>query len=97
MTVKSNPDGLPAEGPMVATLVSDELSKISGTSKPEHEHIEGNALLLDKEGRIRRLPIPSTNPNDPLSFKPWEKAAVIICCCWFCKFMAQRTYLSASG
>ncbi|KAL2409304.1 putative MFS-type transporter [Exophiala dermatitidis] len=48
-----------------------------------HEHIEGNALLLDREGRIRRLPIPSHDPNDPLNFRTWEKTAVIVCCCWF--------------
>ncbi|KAH7007853.1 major facilitator superfamily domain-containing protein [Microdochium trichocladiopsis] len=46
-------------------------------------HVAGDALLLDKQGNIRRLPIPSNDPNDPLNFKTWEKAATIFCCCWF--------------
>ncbi|KAK8125216.1 HOL1 [Apiospora kogelbergensis] len=50
---------------------------------PSRQHIEGNALLVDKHGQIRRLPIPSSSPNDPLNWKTWEKSAVILCCCWF--------------
>ncbi|KAK7951318.1 uncharacterized protein PG986_007046 [Apiospora aurea] len=50
---------------------------------PSQQHVEGNALLVDKQGQIRRLPIPSNSPNDPLNWKPWEKAAVVFCCCWF--------------
>ncbi|KXJ91870.1 hypothetical protein Micbo1qcDRAFT_174888 [Microdochium bolleyi] len=29
------------------------------------------------------LPVPLTDPNDPLNFKTWEKAATIFCCCLF--------------
>ncbi|EWZ99605.1 hypothetical protein NW765_005585 [Fusarium oxysporum] len=46
-------------------------------------HAEGNALLVDAHGHIRRLPVPSNNPNDPLNWKPWQKWAVIGTCCWF--------------
>ncbi|EXM23848.1 Major facilitator superfamily [Fusarium oxysporum f. sp. vasinfectum] len=46
-------------------------------------HAEGNALLVDAHGNIRRLPVPSNNPNDPLNWKPWQKWAVIGTCCWF--------------
>ncbi|KAG5748826.1 hypothetical protein H9Q70_008505 [Fusarium xylarioides] len=46
-------------------------------------HAEGNALLVDAHGNIRRLPVPSSNPNDPLNWKPWQKWAVIGTCCWF--------------
>lgn len=57
------------------------------TEKPsdaaEATHVVGDALLLDKHGKIRRLPIPSNDPNDPLNYKTWEKAATIFCCCWF--------------
>ena len=49
------------------------------------EHAEGNAFLVDKHGAVRKVPVPSNNPNDPLNFKPWEKWAVIITCCWFCE------------
>ncbi|CAI4219805.1 unnamed protein product [Parascedosporium putredinis] len=51
------------------------------------EHAEGNAFLVDKHGAVRRVPVPSNNPNDPLNFKPWEKWAVIVTCCWFCNYI----------
>lgn len=54
------------------------------------EHAEGNAFLVDKHGAVRRVPVPSNNPNDPLNFKPWEKWAVIATCCWFCKFCSAQ-------
>ncbi|KAI1873993.1 uncharacterized protein JN550_002572 [Neoarthrinium moseri] len=54
----------------------------ASTSKTD-QHIEGNALLVDKHGKVRRLPVPSSDPNDPLNWKRWEKYAVIFCCCWF--------------
>ncbi|KAK7989079.1 hypothetical protein PG989_009394 [Apiospora arundinis] len=53
------------------------------TEASRQQHVEGNALLVDKQGQIRRLPIPSNSPNDPLNWKAWEKSAVIFCCCWF--------------
>ena len=53
---------------------------------PSHsDHAEGNALLVDKHGAVRKVPVPSGNPNDPLNFKPWEKWGVIVTCCWFCE------------
>lgn len=55
------------------------------TEASRQQHVEGNALLVDKQGQIRRLPIPSNSPNDPLNWKAWEKSAVIFCCCWFCE------------
>ena len=64
---------------------SDVPSGTLKASKPVHEHIEGNALLVDSDGCVRRLPIASSDPNDPLNYKPWERAAIIVCCCWFCK------------
>jgi hypothetical protein len=50
-------------------------------------HVAGDALLIDGQGAIRCLPIPSNDPNDPLNFKTWEKIATIFCCCWFCKWI----------
>ncbi|KAJ9144564.1 hol1 protein (member of major facilitator superfamily) [Pleurostoma richardsiae] len=66
-----------------AKSASNEPSEFMEVAKPAHEHIEGDALLVDRRGHIRRLPVPSQNPNDPLNFKIWEKTAIIICCCWF--------------
>jgi hypothetical protein len=48
-----------------------------------NNHVKGNALLVRKDGEVRKIPIPSNNPNDPLNFRPWEKIGIIFCCCWF--------------
>ncbi|KAK4044094.1 major facilitator superfamily domain-containing protein [Parachaetomium inaequale] len=61
----------------------DGHSPVEGRSDDGHGHIEGNALLVSKDGEIRKIPVPSSDPNDPLNFRPWEKYAVIFCCCWF--------------
>ncbi|CAH0032398.1 unnamed protein product [Clonostachys rhizophaga] len=49
----------------------------------KHDHVEGNALLVDKHGAVRKIPVPSSDPNDPLNFRPWEKYGVVVCCVWF--------------
>ncbi|KAH8901076.1 MFS general substrate transporter [Thozetella sp. PMI_491] len=64
-------------------VTEEQLETIKGSDVAKDDHIEGNALLVDKNGNIRRLPIPSNNPNDPLNFTWWEKFSVIFCCCWF--------------
>ena len=46
-------------------------------------HVDGNALLLSTDGRIRRLPIPSSDPNDPLNFPTWMKVGIVVSSCWF--------------
>lgn len=61
--------------------------------KTRGEHIEvfeeaavlaaGDTVLVDKEGHVRKLPVPSSSPNDPLDFSYWKKAGVIVSCCWF--------------
>ncbi|KXJ92550.1 major facilitator superfamily domain-containing protein [Microdochium bolleyi] len=67
--------------------IDDNKSGQGGSEKPSASdsatHVAGDALLIDSQGRIRHLPIPSNDPNDPLNFKTWEKAATIFCCCWF--------------
>jgi hypothetical protein len=32
------------------------------------KHIEGSALLVNKQGGVRKLPVPSDSPNDPLNW-----------------------------
>lgn len=46
----------------------------------------GDVNLIDSNGQIRRIPIPSSNPNDPLNFNKWRKLGIIVCCCWFSVF-----------
>lgn len=50
-------------------------------------------VLVDEAGRIKRLPVPSDDPNDPLNFALWEKTGIVVCCCWFCEsfFLQLRT------
>lgn len=43
----------------------------------------GDALLVTSDGAIQKLPIPSSDPNDPLNYTSWEKAGIIFSCCWF--------------
>ncbi|KAJ5992335.1 MFS general substrate transporter [Penicillium sp. IBT 35674x] len=40
-------------------------------------------VLVDSSGEIRRLPIPSKDPNDPLNFSFAAKLGIIVSCCWF--------------
>ena len=63
-------------------IVHTEKTAIAGDDD-KHGHVEGNALIINKEGEIRRVPVPSDDHNDPLNFRTWEKYAVIFCCCWF--------------
>lgn len=51
-------------------------------------HVEGNALLIGADGTIRKLPVPSSDPNDPLNLSPWHKLGIVVACCWFCKSIA---------
>lgn len=46
-----------------------------------------DGLLVDASGDILRLPVPSSDPNDPLNFTFLEKMGVIVSCCWFCEFL----------
>ncbi|KAF2014449.1 MFS general substrate transporter [Aaosphaeria arxii CBS 175.79] len=46
----------------------------------------GDVNLVDGEGNIRRIPIPSDDPNDPLNFNKWRKLGILVSCCWFSIF-----------
>ncbi|TDZ21898.1 hypothetical protein Cob_v005226 [Colletotrichum orbiculare MAFF 240422] len=56
-------------------------------SKPDQQdkygHVDGNALLVSKDGGVRKIPVPSADPNDPLNFRKWETYGLFFCCCWF--------------
>ncbi|KAF9885049.1 hypothetical protein FE257_000780 [Aspergillus nanangensis] len=49
----------------------------------KESHITGDSHLLEASGSIRRIPIPSNSPNDPLNFLWWQKLAIISACCWY--------------
>ncbi|KAF2227129.1 major facilitator superfamily domain-containing protein [Elsinoe ampelina] len=46
----------------------------------------GDVQLIGEDGNIRRIPIPSSDPNDPSSFSKWRNLGVLIACCWFSIF-----------
>jgi len=43
-----------------------EVLKSEETSAPKHA---GDVKLVDERGHIRRIPVASTDPNDPLNFR----------------------------
>lgn len=61
----------------------DYVEHIKYEEDRDEKHVKGNALLVSQDGAIRKVPVPSNNPNDPLNFRPWEKIGIIFCCCWF--------------
>ncbi|KAI8179888.1 hypothetical protein K4K51_003149 [Colletotrichum sp. SAR 10_75] len=61
----------------------EHLEDLNPDPKDNHTHVDGNALLVNKDGEVRRIPVPSSDPNDPLNFRKWEKYGLVFCCCWF--------------
>ncbi|KAJ5096574.1 hypothetical protein N7456_007295 [Penicillium angulare] len=61
----------------------DQKAKIEFIEDAEPVELSKGDILVDAAGEIQRLPIPSNDPNDPLNFTSWEKAGVIVSCCWF--------------
>ncbi len=54
-----------------------------GTSKKaidtvEVERIEGTVRLFDSDGHIRKLPVPSKDPTDPLTWSTWKRCLVLL-------------------
>ncbi|RDW84249.1 hypothetical protein BP6252_01839 [Coleophoma cylindrospora] len=63
-------------------IAHHEDTSLKDTAGASHR-LAGDALLVTAQGEICRLPVPSNDPNDPLNFTRWEKAAIIVACCWF--------------
>ncbi|KAL4912254.1 major facilitator superfamily domain-containing protein [Aspergillus aurantiobrunneus] len=57
-----------------------ELTENVESGKPSIDH---GHVLVDGDGQIQRLPVPSKDPNDPLNYTIWEKIGIIVSCCWF--------------
>jgi hypothetical protein len=58
----------------------DEVENIQNNLQ-SNGHAVGNALLVGNDGHLRKVPVPSDNPNAPLNFLPWQKYRVILVCC----------------
>jgi hypothetical protein len=55
-------------------------------TKQFNAEADGNINLLDDEGNVRRIPIPSSDPNDTLNMNKWRKFGVVVSCCWYSIF-----------
>lgn len=42
--------------------------KMADAKQLSGKHFEGSALLVNKKGGVRKLPVPSDDPNDPLNW-----------------------------
>ncbi|KAG9596889.1 hypothetical protein KCU97_g4559, partial [Aureobasidium melanogenum] len=69
-----------------ATTVADHIEM---PEKGFSDHVQpsnGDLQLINPTGEVRRIPIPSSDPNDPLNYSKWRKLGILICCCWFSIF-----------
>ncbi|CZR66495.1 uncharacterized protein PAC_16396 [Phialocephala subalpina] len=44
----------------------------------EVEQIEGTVRLFDNDGNIRKIPVPSKDPTDPLTWPIWKRCLVLL-------------------
>jgi hypothetical protein len=49
----------------------------------EIEQVEGTVRLIDENGRIRKIPVPSNDPTDPLTWGSWRRSLILISICLF--------------
>jgi len=55
----------------------NHIENIDGTGG----HTLGSTLLVTTEGHVRRIPVPTNDPNDPLHFSKWKKVGIVFSCC----------------
>ncbi|KAJ4350335.1 uncharacterized protein N0V89_008956 [Didymosphaeria variabile] len=67
--------------------------EFAGDGKKTGGGTAGEILLVSGRDEIRKVPVPTNDPNDPLNFTKWRKLGVTITCCWFSVF----SLLSISG
>jgi hypothetical protein len=63
----------------IADLAASE--KVVGAV--EVEQIEGTVRLFDSGRHIRKIPVPSEDPTDPLTWSTWERCLVLLSLCVF--------------
>lgn len=66
--------------------ITQQVEFAEDVSKPKLPKHAGDVSLVDSNGQVRRIPIPSADPNDPLNFNKWRKLGIIVCCCWLSVF-----------
>lgn len=58
----------------------DHVEALKPATVPAQNH--GDVLLVTSQD-VRRIPVPTDNPNDPLNAKPFKKLMIVANCCWF--------------
>ena len=69
-----------------ATMVADHMEMSEKGFSDKQQPSNGDLQLINTIGEVRRIPIPSSDPNDPLNYSKWRKLGILICCCWFSIF-----------
>jgi hypothetical protein len=69
-----------------ATMIADHMEMPEKGLSDHQQPSNGDLQLINTIGEIRRIPIPSSDPNDPLNYSKWRKLGILICCCWFSIF-----------
>jgi hypothetical protein len=54
-----------------------------GISTTEVEQVEGTVRLFDSDGNVRKIPIPSGDPTDPLTWSARKRTLVLLSFCIF--------------
>lgn len=47
------------------------------------EQTKGDIVLVGHDHGVRKIPIPTDDPNDPLNWPKWRKMGIVGTCCWF--------------
>lgn len=76
---------------MDAKEVSTHEVESMGSDKASRPHANAGEVVLISHGEVRRIPIPTNDPNDPLNMNKWRKAGVLLTCCWFCELIADTS------
>lgn len=70
--------------------IKDQKPIVEFTENVENQHQKPvDHILVDADGLVQRLPVPSKDPNDPLNYSLKEKASIIVSCCWFCELFRR--------
>lgn len=73
----------------LSRIENAEASKLDTT-----QHIaNGEVLLIAPDKHVRQIPVPTTDPNDPLNWARWRKFGLIANCCWFGMLLLQKYIL----
>jgi len=71
----------------------DYVSEVEEVTDPKSigtkQQTGGDVLLISEEG-LRKIPVPTDDPDDPLNYGKWKKAGVVLTCCWFCKCASEE-------